>query len=120
MKDISLAFGFEDRKEHVKNLQEETFMKGFLSDLYLRSSCYECTGKKFVNNTDITLADYWAVQEIHPEFDDDRGVTLILVNSKKGRHYLNLIESKMNIIETNIEYAIKHNPSTIRLVYKKT
>ena len=117
-KKFSFAVSFENGKEYVKNLQEDTFMRGFLSDLYLRPSCYECTAKNFVNNADITLADYWGVQHIHPEFDDDRGISLILVNSKKGQHYLSLIEDKMNIIETDIEYAIKHNPSAIRPVHK--
>lgn len=117
-KKFSFAVSFENGKEYVKNLKEDTFMRGFLSDLYLRPSCYECTAKNFVNNADITLADYWGVQDIHPEFDDDRGVSLILVNSKKGQKYMNLIEEKMNVIETDIDYAIKHNPSAIRPVSK--
>lgn len=117
-KKFSFAVSFENGTEYLKNLQEDTFMKGFLSDLYLRPSCYECTAKNFVNNADITLADYWGVQDIHPEFDDDRGVSLILVNSKKGQHYLSLIEDKMSIIETDIDYAIKYNPSAIRPVHK--
>lgn len=117
-KKFSFAVSFENGKEHVKNLQEDTFMRGFLSDLYLRPSCYECTAKNFVNNADITLADYWGVQDIHPEFDDDRGVSLILVNSKKGQYYLNLIEGKMNVLITDIGHAIKHNPSAIKPVNK--
>ena len=117
-KRFSFAVSFENGKEYVESLKEDTFMRGFLSDLYLRPSCYECTAKNFVNNADITLADYWGVQHIHPEFDDDRGISLIFVNSKKGQHYLSLIEDKMNVMKTDIKYAIKHNPCAIRPVHK--
>lgn len=117
-KKFSFAVSFENGKEYVKNLQEDIFMRGFLSDLYLRPSCYECTAKNFVNNADITLADYWGVQNIHSEFDDDRGISLILVNSNKGQKYLSLIEEKMDILTTDIDYAIKNNPSAIRPVKK--
>ncbi len=117
-KRFSFAVEFKNGKEYVKNLSEDTFMKGFLSDLYLRPSCYECTAKNFINNADITLGDYWGIQDIHPHFDDDRGVSLILVNSEIGKLFLDRIEKKMHIIATDIDYAIEQNPAAIRPAHK--
>lgn len=38
---------------------ESAFMQGFLSDIYLRPSCYACQNKGEHRFSDLTLADYW-------------------------------------------------------------
>lgn len=87
-----------------------TYMKGFLSDIYLRPSCYECKFKKPVTSADVTLADYWGVQKIHSDFDDDKGTSLVLVNTKIGEELIRNISSNMDIIKTDLEYASNCNP----------
>ena len=64
---------------------DNPFMKGFLSDLYLRPSCYRCRCKNGVSGSDITIADYWGVWELMPDFYDEKGVGLVLVNTGKGK-----------------------------------
>ncbi len=61
-----------------------TFIKGFLSNVYLRPSCYNCRCKNGVSQSDLTLADFWGIDWILPDFYDDKGVSLVLVNSEKG------------------------------------
>ena len=60
-------------------------MKGFLSDLYLRPSCYECRCKNGVSHSDITIGDYWGVKEADKELDDDRGLSVVMLNTEKGQ-----------------------------------
>ena len=62
-------------------------MRGFLSDIYLRPSCYECKCKNGVNHSDLTIGDYWAARVTDQDFDDDKGVGLVLVNTSKGKKY---------------------------------
>lgn len=31
---------------------------------------------------DITIADYWGIEKVAPEFDDNKGVSLVLVIMK--------------------------------------
>lgn len=64
------------------------FMRGFLSDIYLRPSCYECKCKNGVNHSDLTIGDYWAARVTDQDFDDDKGVGLVLVNTSKGKNIL--------------------------------
>ena len=54
-------------------------MKGFLSDLYLRPSCYDCPSKCGKSECDITLGDFWEIQKILPYYDDDKGVSAVLI-----------------------------------------
>lgn len=115
---FSFAIKFENGSEYRNNLREDTFMKGFLQDLYLRPSCYECTAKNFINNSDLSLADYWGIQGIHPEIDDDRGVSLVLVNTSKGEKYMENILKQMHYIKSDLDYAISHNACIVRPAYK--
>lgn len=85
------------------------FMQSFLKDLCLRPSCYRCGTKCGKSGSDITLADYWGVTNYHPEFDDDKGTSLVLVNNEKGKNmYLN-INTFSQISTYNFGYS--HNPS---------
>ncbi len=61
------------------------YMKGFLADIYLRPSCYRCKCKNGVSHSDLTIADYWGINQLMPDFDDDKGVGLVLVNTEKGK-----------------------------------
>lgn len=65
--------------------KDDAFMRGFLSDIYLRPSCYECKCKNGVSHSDLTIADYWGINRLMPDFDDDKGVGLVLVNTGKGK-----------------------------------
>ena len=68
--------------------RENPFMKGFLSDIYLRPSCYECKCKNGVSHSDLTIADFWGIDRLMSDFDDDKGVGLVLVNTTDGKRVL--------------------------------
>ncbi|OOP73823.1 Coenzyme F420 hydrogenase/dehydrogenase, beta subunit C-terminal domain [Clostridium beijerinckii] len=106
----SFIVDFKDGKKIKEIGSDNIYMRGFLSDIYLRPSCYDCRFKKPITSADITLADYWGIQNIHQEFDDDKGVSLVLVNTKKGQDILEKISSNMKVIKTDIEYAMENNP----------
>lgn len=43
----------------TESLKNNVFMKGFLKNLYLRPSCYNCPCRNFKSGSDITIGDYW-------------------------------------------------------------
>lgn len=57
------------------------YMKGFLSDIYLRPSCYQCKCKNGRSGNDLTLGDFWCVERLDDKIDDDKGLSLLLVNN---------------------------------------
>ena len=65
-------------------LNKNIFLRGFLADLYLRPSCHACPSKSFKSRSDITIGDFWGVQNVMPEIDDDKGVSVVMVNSEKA------------------------------------
>ena len=71
---------------------DNPFMKGFLRNLYLRPSCYQCKCKNGVSRSDLTIADFWGVDKLMPDFDDDKGVGLVLVNTERGNSILKQLD----------------------------
>ena len=65
--------------------------KSFVHSLFLRNSCYECEFKEYIRNADISLGDFWeAARGTHREYDDnDKGTSVILVNSVRGQEIIN-------------------------------
>lgn len=97
-----------------EDIGKNIYMKLFLSDLCLRPSCSNCSSKSGKSKSDITIADFWGIQHLHPDFDDDKGCNLILINSKKGLNLFNKLECDK--IETDFYTAIKYNPSYFKSV----
>lgn len=93
---------------------ENVFMKGFLSNFYLRPSCYACTARTGKSGSDISIADFWGVQNYYPEFDDDKGIGLVLVNTEKGSISYNQLNACS--IETTYEQGLAQNPCIERSV----
>ena len=91
---------------------ENAFMRGFLRDIYLRPSCYACPAKSGKSCSDITLADYWGIQSIMPELDDDRGVSAITINSTKGQNALHSTDAEL--YTAPYEDLCKKNPSLLK------
>ncbi|WP_286312150.1 Coenzyme F420 hydrogenase/dehydrogenase, beta subunit C-terminal domain [Romboutsia ilealis] len=105
---------FENGKVHQEIGYDNIYMKGFLSDIYLRPSCFECEFKKPRTTADITLGDYWGVKGIHPEFTDEKGVSLIFVHSQKGKDIFDQVSVNLEVVESDFDYATKCNPSIIK------
>jgi coenzyme F420-reducing hydrogenase beta subunit len=112
----SVSFSFDNNTEYIKPLTEDVYMKGFLRDLYLRPSCYECSFKTLNRQSDITLADFWGIQNVLPSFDDDKGTSLVLVNSSKGAEIFAAIADKISCREVDVNQAVSCNPSAIKSV----
>jgi hypothetical protein len=113
-KGYRFALNFSKKKQteegvFLETLHQNVFMKGFLRDLYLRPVCYDCPSKSFKSGSDITLGDYWGIQNVLPEFDDDKGVSLVMLNTPKGNDFYNQLETES--ISTTYENALAGNPS---------
>lgn len=112
-KEYSVSVDFENNATYKKKSSEDLYMKAFLKNLSLRHSCYNCNFKSLKRESDITLADFWGIDKIKPELDDNKGVSLILINTKKGKNLLNSISQKTKMQNVNIEEAIKYNTAAV-------
>ena len=91
-------------------------MQGFLADVCLRPSCYACAFKNKLRPSDFTLADFWGIQNVMPEMDDDQGTSLVFVNSEKGKKIFEQLKNQIVYKKTDLDTAIKYNHSMIQSV----
>ncbi len=107
--DFSMRVEYIDGSIYRELATKDPFERAFLANLNLRPSCYQCQYKTASRMSDITLADYWGVEVVHPELKDVQGVSLVLTHSQKGEKLLKEIEADINIVPTNSEKAIGMN-----------
>ena len=113
-KNYSLRFLFDNDKSYHCKQSQDPYMQIFLKDLCLRPSCYNCKFKTEHRQSDITLADFWGIENILPKMDDDSGTSLVVVNSERGREVFNKLEDKMFVAAVSLENAIKYNSAMIK------
>lgn len=89
------------------------YMRGFLKDLYLRPSCHKCKSKSLASYSDITVGDFWGIDNVLSGFSDNKGVSCILVNSSKMVRILEGLKAKMTIRQVEYESIVVNNKSLV-------
>lgn len=113
---FNMKFYYKDT-EYKNSLKDDYYMKAFLKNTSLRDSCYNCNFKKKYRDSDITLADFWGINNVFPGFDkDDKGISLLLVNSDKGKELFDTVKNEMIYEETDFEESVKYNSAYIKSV----
>lgn len=110
----SVTFRYANGKAYSVPQGEDPYMRGFVQNLYLRPSCSGCSFKGIGRCSDLTLGDCWGIWDSHPEFDDNRGTSLLLVQSEKGRKLWGQIQSGFCTVALTAEEAVGSNPSAVR------
>ena len=98
-----------NKKKIVETKDENKYLVGFIHGLFSRPSCTNCCTKPDRNQSDITLGDFWGISQLHPEINDDKGVSIIIVRTKKGQ----TIIDKLHLDKTLLRYEdiVKYNPA---------
>lgn len=110
----ALAEGEQNSVLRSNKFYENPFMQAFLSDLILRPSCYACPAKSGKSGSDITIGDFWGIENIKPEIDDDRGVSLVMVHNETN--FCNMDLSSMT--KLTFQDALNGNPSIAKSVVR--
>lgn len=106
----------QTRGRRIKNLRDYSlspYLYSFMWAFNYRYSCYDCKFAKVPRQGDITLADYWGVKKYFRELDASKGVSLILINSKKGEYVWEKIKHKTEFYKSNLENAAEKNGNLI-------
>lgn len=109
---FSLRVNFANGKEYCKDRWHDLFFIGYLlAGNFTRPSCYNCHFKGFPQKADITLADFWGIENLDIKMDQDKGTSLVMINSEKGKRLFNAIKDKIIFKEFTLEEAKKGNPA---------
>ena len=76
--------------------EADPYMQMFLKNYSLRESCYSCKIKGH-SDADITVGDFWGIEDCLPNMNDGKGTSLIIVKTKKGNILLEQIKGLCNL-----------------------
>lgn len=113
-KTFSVLFEFTNSTEYVQILTKDLYMRSFLCNLTLRPSCYDCAYKSVNRQADITLADFWGVEKMLPEMDDNKGTSLVITHSEKGKQLLNMIQEQIKYQKVDLDKAVSYNSAMLK------
>lgn len=110
-------FGWRDHVETIningKEVSSKDYTKLFYSHIILRPACFHCNYKSTNRIADITIGDYWRIENNDKSFDDDKGVSLVKLNTKKGIDAFEQCKSVLIVKEfpvaTSIQDALSRN-----------
>ena len=110
---LNLRYNDEDQTVSLlSSFHQNPYMKVFLQDIILRPSCYDCKAKGCRSQSNITIADFWGVNTVFPVMDDDKGTSLVFINTDHGATLLD--HQQFVIAETTYERVKPLNPACYR------
>lgn len=115
-KGYTTSIKFQNDINYREHRSRDLYMRAFLKDVCLRPSCYDCKFKGINRESDITLGDFWGIKNIASEMDDDKGTSLIFVNSDVGQSILENIKDEIKYKEVDINQAVSYNTAAIKSV----
>lgn len=99
-----------DGKSLFISKDEDTYMRFFLRNYDLRPSCYNCHAKTD-KRSDITLADFWGINNVDSSMNDGKGTSLVIVRTKKGRRVFDEIRPQLICKQVSYDDGVRDNPA---------
>ena len=92
--------GWKSPTAYVKVNGSERPLKDYVKVFYnrcaLRPSCYECPYATTERKTDMTIGDFWHIEETIPDFYDPNGNSLFLIHTGRGEELFEKIRDNMD------------------------
>lgn len=104
-------YGWKDHVETIeidgKEYDSKIYTNLFYNHVILRPSCFECPYKDIHRPGDITIADFWGIDNAVKNFNDDKGVSLVLINNEKGMKLFELAKKDINFERVELENCMQ-------------
>lgn len=115
-RDFKLRLCYKNGKTRTYRQNEDYFFVLFFHNYIIRRSCSVCKYANVNRPADLTLGDFWGVEEFYPQFSDDKGISVVCVNTKKGEHFISseLSLSNADSIEIKKEELLRRQPNLSR------
>lgn len=94
---------FDDGSEFFS----KEYIKLFTLNNALHPACYSCRFTSVQRVSDFTLSDFWGIENAAPELKDEKGVSMLFVNTKKAAEIFDEIKSNAEIKKVVIETAVQ-------------
>ncbi len=107
---------FDDNSEQIISRRDCDFYRLFGNNMIFRKSCHSCNFREFNTSADITIGDYWGIEKKYPDFADETGCSVVIINTEKGQRFFDNIKDKAEILETETTFAIETHPKLLHSI----
>ena len=90
---------FKDGTEKINYDRKDPFLKGILGDVIKSKACSNCIFSETPRQGDISIGDFWNINELFRELDSKGGVSSILINSKEGEGFFKKIKPRFPVVK---------------------
>lgn len=107
--DFKISFKKGGKTIWSRPLAHDFYMKGFFKALFYRDCCYKCVFAKQERISDMTLGDFWGLDMTSVNTTMNKGISLVLVNSDRGRMLLEMVEDNIEMTPRPLVEAVAGN-----------
>lgn len=108
---VEEALYYGDKKDH-ESREIQVSRTLFYSHVTLRPACHFCRYSNLRRPSDITMADFHGIDKVNTAFFDSKGVSLLLVNTAKGRELFDKIKDNFHVYSSSLDECMQRNLQT--------
>ena len=111
---IGVRMDFANGKKYFRTGGRDLFMVAFTGDtIAIRECCESCKFRKIPHNSDLTVADFWGIENVLPVKDDNMGWSAVFANTNKGDEWFRKVSENLDYFETTSEKITSGNFSAL-------
>lgn len=99
----------DETGEHLCKWNSNEYFNAYIKHLSARPSCFSCAVRHCKHLSDITFSDAWGIEVTHPDFDDNKGCTTLILQSDKGKKMFDAVKVGLQIKDWDIESVKAYN-----------
>jgi len=105
---MRIGIDFADGSTYLEDCEHDFYFRLFLSGIINRRACASCPYTRVRRNSDLTIADNWRFASFAPEWDDNTGVSTLLVNTPRGAALLRDAAGSLEIRKCTLKDIDQH------------
>lgn len=106
----SMTIGFDNNEVYNMPCERDDYFRSYLNGLNKNHICGECPFAQIPRQGDITIGDYWGINNVNPDYNDKKGTSVVLMNNEKALLLAEEIKGKVKLFEkTELQGAVNGN-----------
>ncbi|MCM0323222.1 Coenzyme F420 hydrogenase/dehydrogenase, beta subunit C-terminal domain [Bacteroides fragilis] len=105
------CYVLKNGKKYYRNKLSCNHHSLFNAKLISRPCCYSCKFTDLPHTGDLTMADFWGIENVDKAFDDNKGVSALVINTPKGRQLFEKIKDKLVCQPSTAQTILAYNHS---------
>lgn len=105
----SVSYEYDNQFVYSAKAMEDPYMYAFIKNISLRNSCSNCHFKGQNVVSDITLGDCWGIWTFKPEMHDNKGTSLVIINTQTGSNLFETIKNAIHYESISRSESVSEN-----------